>query len=317
MYNMDIPDSVKDYTGKKDSAYMWIIYDEDKEEFVSSLRKKLDSCKNIKDTVIRSNTNDIYFNLINELESNPKISKKLNVIIFSTPTNINIVNLQTTWISVLKDFKCSNIVLKIDNAFDTKWLEHYLQNRDFVYSVSVINNKFQLFRINDTKSVCDMTEESKSMTVEEFIETNISGKKYVLHGSSVKLKNFKETSCTILFEQKQLSHSDVLELYNKQITYKHIQRIEEILGMLKNEKEMDRVVIGKKSNSEKLTNGYLEELYCYRKLYEKLVSNMEKQNVSVGTLIIPIDLDHKDQKTHILQSYDGIIGLTYGWAKSL
>ena len=59
--------------------------------------------------------------------------------------------------------------------------------------------------------------------------------------------------------------------------------------MLKNDKEMDRVVTGKQTTSEKLMNGYLEELYCYKKLHDKLISNMINKNVKVGTIIIPIE----------------------------
>ena len=313
---MEIPISVRQYTGKKESSYMWVIYDEDKDEFIASLRKKMESCKNIKDIVTRGNVNDIYFKLISEFESNSKIPSKLNTVIFVAADIIEFVELQSSWINNLKDFKCNKVTLQIDNCFNLKWLEHYLTNSDYVYSVAIVNNRFQIYRVNETKHVCDVNEESKSLTVEEFIENNISGKKYILHGSSVKLKNFKETSSTILFEQKSLSHSDVLILHSKQLNYKAIERIEEILNMLKNDKEMDRVVIGKKLASEKLMNGYLEELYCYRKLYDKLVVNMDKTNVKVGTLIVPINLDPKDPKTCILQSYDGIVGLSYDWAKS-
>lgn len=312
---MDIPKWIREYEGKKESAHIWVLYGYNKDKFIEELQGKLDTAKNIKDPVIRSNVNNTYYNLLLELTDNKKLTSRLDIIIYSTPGNMEIINLTKRQISNLNTFKCRNQTHISDNTFDIDWLDHYLNDDTYVNMITVNVNTFKHYRLNLTKKTCVHEDTNKSMTVTDYVTSHVGTEPYILCGSSVKLKNFDTTTDgVIIFEPKLLTPDEAYLAYDKHLNHQNIIRVEEIVKMLNNEKEIERVVIGKKSNGSKLENGYLEELYCYRKLYNALQKNMIKNNIKVGTKIVAIDYDPKDVITHVLKPYDGIIGLSYDWA---
>lgn len=314
---MNIPENVSKYNGKKGSAHIWVVYDMNKDEFIEILKGKMEGCKNIKDTKLRSVVNDIYFNLISALTSDSRLVSPLNIVAFSHPTNTDIVNLTKTQIKLLKEYKCRKYISRSDNSFDLEWLDNYLNDDWHLNVVSVVNHTFSLRRLGKTKSVCTFRSDNKDMTIDDFIEENIPKGDYIITGSSVKLKNFKPTKSVIFFSQRVISDEQILERYEKMQNEKSIVRAEEIIAMVNNVNMMDRVVFGRKDIGQKLPNGYLEEVYCYRKLYNKLLILMKEENIKVGTVIVPIDRDPRDKRTLLLKDYGGIIGLSYDWAKSL
>jgi len=309
---------VNSYEGKKDSAYVLIIYNYDTINFIEFIKSKMYECNKIKDPIIKKNTNDIYFSIINLIEEKFKIQKKLNIIIFSTIKFIEYYNLSINNINILKDFNCPNITIKYDNYFDCNWIIDYISDKSFINEINIYNNSLKLFHINSTKYKCIIEINDKTKNINDFIKENISNEKYIIHGSSHKFKNYNDKDNNLIFfENKQLSHSEVYDIYLKVLNIENVEEVKKTLEFLKNKKNVDLISLGHNKIFSDLENGYLEKIYCYKKIYVKLNELIIKNNLSVATQIIQIKLDKKIDDTLILKQFGGIIGLKYSWAMSL
>ena len=309
---------INNYEGKKNSAYVFIIYNHKTNNFIEFIKSKMYECHKIKDPIIKKNTNDIYFSIINLIEEQFKVQKNLNIIICSTPKFIEYYNLSKNNINILKEFNCPNITIKYDNIFDCQWITDYISDKSFINEIYINNNIFKLFRINSTKYKCIIEINDKTKNINDFIKENISGEKYIIHGSSHKFKNYNEKDNNLLFfENKQISHTEVYDIYLKLLNLDNVEEVKKILEFLKNKKTMDLISLGHKKIFSDLENGYLEKIYCYKKIYKKLDELIKKNNLSVATKIIQIKLDTKSDDTLILKQFGGIIGLKYSWAMSL
>ena len=115
---------------------------------------------------------------------------------------------------------------------------------------------------------------------------------------------------------KGFNPSDIYDLYNNYLNNNKIEKIKEIISLLNNEKEMDRVIFGKNEVSNCLINGFLEILYCNKILYYNLLDNIKKNDLKLSTKMDYIEVDPSNENTKILKNYGGIIGLKYNWAKN-
>ena len=314
---MEIPDNIKNYDGKKNSAFFWILYEYSKDEFLIDLNNKLDSAKKIKDSFQKNISNNVYYNLINKFENN-YLENNLNLIIFSTCDFIEIIKLSKKSISILKNFKCKKNYSGIDSKFDIEFIDKYINDDSYIKLISVHDTNFEIKKISYTKCCTDYSETHKNKTIDEFIDDNCNNEKFILSGDSFKLKNYKEKPNMLFFikTSKGFNPFDIMNEYNNYLNLKKIEEIKKIILLLNNEKEMDRVIFGKNEVSNALVNGFLEELYCNKILYYNLIDNIKKNELKLSTKIEFIEVDQSNQETKILKNYGGIIGLKYNWAKN-
>ena len=251
---------------EKNSAYVFIIYNHETNNFIEFIKSKMSECHKIKDPIIKKNTNDIYFSIINLIEEQFKIQKNLNIIIFSTTKFIEYYNLSKNNINILKEFNCPNITIKYDNIFDCQWITDYISDKSFINEIYINNNIFKLFRVNSTKYKCIIEINDKTKNINDFIKENISGEKYIIHGSSHKFKNYNQKDNNLLFfENKQLSHTEVYDIYLKLLNLDNVEELKKILEFLKNKKTMDLISLGHKKIFSDLENGYLEKFIAIKK----------------------------------------------------
>lgn len=301
----------REITGKKDSLYMYVLYNCTYQEIKDHIHKQLDTIDKVPDGYKRKLFSSRYF-LFKEFLNDYNDDHIFNCTLF-IDDNIDSYQLDQSVQKLLRKYDNRHITYRCDDRYDLQFLEDLLTNDDPYHVFRINGNKIDYVQMTKTKKYVVESKESKQLDLTEFITDNLPpNKKCILYGVSSKLKNFNDDR-TYDIITKNLKDEEVIELIDRVDQEDILIALDKDLEMLHDDKQMHKVVF-KKTIQEKIQYAQLEKLYIRSDMYDKFMSNMNRLELDTNFKIIQIDLKIEsfieDREKKILQ-YGGVVGITY------
>ena len=293
---MDYLLEFKEIRDKSQSLSTILVWDYEKKELESYIKKRLELIKSIKDTVKRKIINDRLYNFLTHIE---KDESKLNKIYLVGET-VECINLTKENINVLKKYNKGNFYYICDDHYKIDYLYNLFTDFTF-YKIGELNNKKLIIEeINLSKR---LELESKNISNQtELIDyaKNLD----LLHGVSGLLKNLKTD--TINFNNK-LNHYEILDEIDKIKMLESHKKLQELIDNILNPKYDGKIFFGENECKKYFEMYAIKTLFIHESKYEDFVNDNE-----INFEIIKIGkIKNGDVSNTLVDSYDNFIGELY------
>lgn len=297
--------------GKKDSLYLYVLYECTQDKLKEHVKKQLEIIDRINDAYKRRLFSSRYILMREYIEKNLD-DHVYNEIIFVGDT-LDSHRLESQYKALLKRFEHQNISFVYDNCFRMEYLEDLIFNDKPYNLYRVTNNKIDYIHITKTKKVVVSSKEEKALDIKSFIDTTLPSKnRYILYGVSSRLKDYVDDRAYTVVG-KHLKDDEMIDMINRIDQEDVLTTLDDDLAMMRDPRQMHKVCF-KKEILEKIKNAQLQRLYIDKKMHEKFVENVKKMDLDISFNIIPIDTTVKsftEGKEHVLDQYGGVVGVTY------
>jgi len=298
-------DKFKEDKDKFESLYIFVIYELSKEEMEEKFIKMFKQLDGISDSKKKGFLKSRIFDFKKNIEM-----YKDNIIngIFFVGESIKYFELDKYYLETLKMFKMPKLNYIYDKHFNIKWLKDLVIDRNYTNILKIKNNDISITRVTPIKQLVVYSDTQKSMNLIEIINNKIDkDNKFLIHGSSIHLKQLPETyknkNCLGIF-LKELNLDEIIETIDRFTYEENIKELEIWLTKLLDPKEGHKLVFG--NDIEELTEqGYIETIYC-------TIDNKEKflkfNNVNIKYVK---SYKNGDFIYNFSKNYNGVLGIKY------
>lgn len=299
-------DKFRNIRDKFESNYTIIINSLTINDITSLLYKKLEHINQIKDTIRRKYLNDRIYSLIEYFKQFEP--DNVNTGLYLLGKDIDVINLNKTYINILKEWSMPNFIFRNGEFFDIDYINSIFFDNDYHDVIKIMNKKLTHTQLNPNKKRIILDQDlSPEFNLVEYINKNTKGK-CLLHGVSSITKNFKICDNVIL-HTNALTDDEIFHEYKKDRMLQVHKEVEEIFGHLMNEKMMHRVLVGK-DIQQAIKLNQLKILYCTPKMI-KNVTERVPLDLQTFKIIEVLTLEKGDIGDTLGINYNGAIGLTY------
>lgn len=310
-------DKYKDLRGKKDSLYLYVLYNCSHTEIKEHIKKQLEIISRVSDSYKRKLYSSKYYLLRDTTEEIADNCANIdnymyNNIIF-IGDSIECYELTKSQQSLLKDYEHRAITYVNDDFYDLDFLKDLIFNNNPYHIYKINNNKIDYLIMTKTKKVKKKSKESKQLNISEFINSTLPpNKKFILYGMSSKLKHFNDDRAYSIIHHS-LKDEDVIELVDKIDQEEILINLDNDLAMMHDSKQVHKVVF-KKDIHKKIKYGQLEKLYIDSKMHNKFIKNMEMLSLELSFQVVQVDQSIKsfiENREKKIMQYGGTVGITY------
>lgn len=297
--------------GKKDSMYLYILYNCPQEKLKEHVKKQLSTIERVSDSYKRKLFSSRYYLLRDMADENPE-DHVYNCVIFISDI-IDSYNLTKQQQTLLREYEHQEISYCYNDHFDLEYLNDMINCNDPYHVYRIHNNKIDHVKMTKTKKVVSDSKESKQLEIQEFIDQTLPpNKRFIMFGVSSKLKGFSDDRAYQIIT-KGLRDEEVIDLIERIDQEDILIELEEDLSMIHDDKQMSKVVF-KKNLQKKIEYGMIEKLYIDSAIHDKFIKNMKKINLDVSFKVIQIDTKIKsfvEDRERALAAYGGVVGIAY------
>lgn len=294
---------------KFESLFTILIVDQEVSKITEKLHERLGFLKAIKNNYKRKYLNDRLYSFIQFFEEYKPDDKITGI--FLVGTAINKISLSKNHIDVIREYNIQQYIFKFGEYFYIDYINDLLTDLTFNNIIHVNGNTLEHIHLNSTKRKVINSISSKDLNILDCIAQLVKQEEYIIHGISGSLKNIKQEDIgnNIIIYGKHLLDGELLELVESNRMKKSHKKLEDCINMLKYEKTMDKVIVGK--DIEKALVGFMvKTLFCTEQMFNKLNKLLPKENLNFEIVIIK-RLESGDIYDTLEKDYRGIIGIYY------
>lgn len=302
---------------KYESLYSIVYHHITTGDIISDLHKRLKMLKTLKSGSKRKYINDRIFSLITFFKDKYKAENEINSICLLGKT-IDLIPLTKEHLKIVKDYSINKIVFERGDTFQIDFLNCLLLDTSFKNVIHVNNNTIKHIHLNPTKKRTIYEKESKDIDVISYVTLPLykgnfglhkDHDRIVIHGESSHLKNIKLPEKDYLVHKHFLSDDEIHNIFKRDDMLKNHKQLENLFGILNNEKTSDRVLVGK-DIVKGITSYMIKELFCTPKMYKKIFDKIDPEYLNFKFIIIE-SLDDGDIGDKLKKDYKGALGYTY------
>ncbi len=285
-----------------ESLFTILIYDTDKEKFMSDLKKRLEKIKDIKNSYKRQKLNDRIYKLLTQVETSDTNIYN-NVILVSD--DIEYFNLTGKEVTMLREYSIPTYTFEYGEYFNIEWLTDLFENFNF-YDVVIINSG----QISHFNGNLNKKKKIVQTTSQDYLK-NLSINYYLVG----KLPNFKPNKFVIEHVQNNITWQEIMVLIKKDIMKKTITKLDDFLREINT--NPDKYIFGT-DIYEHIENYNIKELWIHIEHLNTFNKNIMEKNLidNINFNIIQIeslndDKKIKDSSRKLLEDFGGMIGEKY------
>jgi hypothetical protein len=301
----------QDAKGKKNSFYIYVCHQCPQEELVDHLKNQKKTISTLSDGYKRKLFGAQYQRLLDliQREYHPEaiISE-----IFLVGEGLDRHQLAREWSKLLHKYSCPKINFCYDDHFDLEWLKDYLTNDDPYHLVNLNNNRFNHICLTKTKKATLSSTEDKALTLSDFVAKNLEGKRYLLYGTSSKMKGFQDPKMYCMINGS-IPDSEMMKVVDRIDNQNKIDELKSDLEMLNQQKTLHRIRF-KTEITESLRNGAIARLYLTPETHRKLIEGASRAGIELPPSMVVIDPQTKsfqDGQEQLIVTHGSVVGVTY------
>lgn len=315
---MDILKSYVNIQEKIETLITIYVYDIKRDEFLKKIQDQHLSALKINNPVKKHKLNNRYYDFLKYIEINYNEDDFINSI-FLINDKIFEYKLLNNDIKNAKEYNFIKLYLNTDIIFNISYLIDLFNNFDFIYTIKLHRNEFEIIKINKNKEkkIFDIKISSDVQIIEniEKIRKDYNYKDLIIiYGISNYLKSDNlEKIKNILIIKEILNRSVLYSYYQDEIMKKNHYELEKRLIDMQNAKtNIDLYIFGKlKIEIKEAIESYIiKELYIEDRKLELLKQFID--NDLLNFKIYPIkSLKNGDIAEQFIKDYNGIMGIKY------
>lgn len=292
---------------KFESLYTLICHRTFVHELKDFIFKKLELIDKMKDQVKKKYLNNRVYSIIEFLKTNFKDDDKLDHI-FLVGSTIELFKLSSYQKSCLDYYQVKNIWFENGEHFKLEAVKDLIENKNHYDVIHVDNNKMFHQQLTAYKRRSHQKEESRELDILEYLKTN-KIKKALIFGVSGHIKKIKENKDHIIVP-KNISHEEILNYFFKdEMVTKH-KKLEDDLNMMKIEKTMHRIKVGK-DLVKALDGSEIMNLYVTPKRAKRITKKLPHLIENVKFFCVIERVEKGDVYDTLEKDFDGAYGITY------
>jgi hypothetical protein len=314
-------DILKLYTNiqeKLETLITIYVYDIKIDEFLKKIQDQHLSALKINNPVKKHKLNNRYYDFLKYIEINYKEDDFINSI-FLIDDKIFEYKLLTSDIKNAKEYNINKFYLNTDIIFNINYLIDLFNNFDFIYTIKLHRNEFEIIKINKNKEkkIIDNKISSESHIIEniEKIRIDYNYKDLlIIYGISNYLKSDNlEKNKNILIIKEILNRNVLYSYYEDELMKKNHIELEKRLNDIQNIKtNIDLYIFGKlKVEIKDAIESYsVKELYIEDRKLELLKKFIDNDLLNFKIYSIK-SLKSGDIAEQFIKDYNGIMGIKY------
>jgi hypothetical protein len=315
---MDILKLYSNIQEKLETLITIYVYDIKRDDFLKKIQDQHLSALKINNPVKKYKLNNRYYDFLKYIEINYNEDDFINSI-FLIDDKIFEYKLLNNDIKNAKEYNFIKFYLNNDIIFNINYLIDLFNNFDFIYTIKLHRNEFEIIKINKNKEkkIFDIKISSDVQIIEniEKIRKDYNYKDLIIiYGISNYLKSDNlEKIKNILIIKEILNRSVLYSYYQDEIMKKNHNELEKRLIDMQNAKtNIDLYIFGKlKIEIKDAIETYsIKELYIEDRKLELLKQFID--NDLLNFKIYPIkSLKNGDIAEQFIKDYNGIMGIKY------
>lgn len=298
------------YIGVKDkfeSLYIFVIYRMNLENVIEKISKMINTIDNMNDVKKKNYLKNKLHNFREYLKINYKIDSVIEEIFFIN-NDIYTEVLTPYHKETLNMFLITNMLYEYGNEYPIEWLKKLLLDREYINIIKIKNNNISHSKLNSSKKMLVYTNTVKSMDLNKIILERIpKGEQYLIHGSSVNLKNFVDKNAISVYTN-ELTDEEILKIASNLKMMKLHKELEDILSKLLEPTFGSKIVFGKDIQNC-VKNSLLKTLYCTEEIFKK-TSNIPEHLKNFEIKIIS-EIEKGDIYNELKNDFAGAVGIKY------
>ena len=315
---MDILKSYINIQEKLETLITIYVYDIKRDEFLKKIEDNHLSALKINNPVKKHKLNNRFYNLMKYIEINYKEDENINSI-FLIDDKIFEYKLLNNDIKNAKEYNFNKFYIKTDIIFDINYLIDLFNNFEFIYTIKLHRNEFEIVKINKNKEkkIFDIKISSDAQIIEniEKIRKDYNYKDLIIiYGISAYLKSeYIEKIKNTLIIKEILNRNVLYSYYEEELIKKNHIELEKRLNDLQNIKtNIDLYIFGKlKIEIKDAIESYsIKELYIEDRKLELLKNFIDNDLLNFKIYTIK-SLKNGDIAEQFIKDYNGIMGIKY------
>ena len=315
---MDILKSYINIQEKLETLITIYVYDIKRDEFLKKIEDNHLSALKINNPVKKHKLNNRFYNLMKYIEINYKEDENINSI-FLIDDKIFEYNLLNNDIKNAKEYNFIKFYIKTDIVFNINYLIDLFNNFEFIYTIKLHRNEFNIIKINKHKekkiSEIKVSNELELIENIEKIRKDYNYKDLIIiYGISAYLKSeYIEKIKNTLIIKEILNRNILYSYYEDELMKKNHIELEKRLNDLQNSKtNIDLYIFGKlKIEIKDAIESYsIKELYIEDRKLELLKKFIDNDLLNFKIYTIK-SLKNGDIAEQFIKDYNGIMGIKY------
>jgi len=291
---------------KFDSLYIFVLYNATQEMLDEKIKKLYNILDCINDVKKRGFLKSRIFDFRKYVSDNYNLEDKIDSI-FMISENVKEEVLTKYHKDTLLMFSHNNCSYDFGSNYPIEWLKHLITNRDYIHVITVKGNDIDHLMLNKTKKKYLYKDTIKSMDLKLIISEKIpKGENYIIHGSSVVLKNYIDANA-VTVNQKELNDDEIFKIVDLKKYQKNGLELTELLANMTNPKVKTRLVFGK-DIQKCIKNNLLKTLFCSPIIADKVNDKIPKDLMIFDVKIVK-SIDKGDIGDELEKNYSGSIGI--------
>ena len=292
---------------KFDSLYIFVIYKLDLELCYEKISKMINIIDSMSDVKKKTYLKIRLHNYREYLKINYTPESIISGI-FMIDSNVHLEQLIPYYTQTLDLFSHNKMSYEYDCSYPLTWLKKLLLDRDYINVIKVKNNDITHTKMNSTKRINVYSSTIKSMDIYKIVEERIpKGESYLIHGTSVSLKNYVDKNAIGIYTS-ELDDESILKIASNIKNLQYQKELEDILSKLLDPKLGNKIVFGKDIKSC-VKNSLLKTLYCTEVIQKQTL------NIPVHLLNFEIKVINQIEKGDIFdrleKDFAGAVGIKY------
>ena len=315
---MDILKSYINIQEKLETLITIYVYDIKRDEFLKKIEDNHLSALKINNPVKKHKLNNRFYNLMKYIEINYKEDENINSI-FLIDDKIFEYKLLNNDIKNAKEYNFNKFYIKTDIIFDINYLIDLFNNFEFIYTIKLHRNEFEIVKINKNKEkkIFDIKISSDAQIIENIEKIRkdyIYKDLIIIYGISAYLKSeYIEKIKNTLIIKEILNRNILYSYYEDELMKKNHIELEKRLNDLQNSKtNIDLYIFGKlKIEIKDAIESYsIKELYIEDRKLELLKNFIDNDLLNFKIYTIK-SLKNGDIAEQFIKDYNGIMGIKY------
>ena len=315
---MDILKSYINIQEKLETLITIYVYDIKRDEFLKKIEDNHLSALKINNPVKKHKLNNRFYNLMKYIEINYKEDENINSI-FLIDDKIFEYKLLNNDIKNAKEYNFNKFYIKTDIIFDINYLIDLFNNFEFIYTIKLHRNEFEIVKINKNKEkkIFDIKISSDAQIIENIEKIRkdyIYKDLIIIYGISAYLKSeYIEKIKNTLIIKEILNRNVLYSYYEEELIKKNHIELEKRLNDLQNIKtNIDLYIFGKlKIEIKDAIESYsIKELYIEDRKLELLKKFIDNDLLNFKIYTIK-SLKNGDIAEQFIKDYNGIMGIKY------
>jgi hypothetical protein len=245
------------------------------------------------------------FNLISQINSTDRYASVNHI--FFVGENVDIEELSSSDIKLLKEYKIKNFYFDHDKNFNTTYLKDLFFDLEFKTVVNINKTLVQIFDMNLTKS--KIIEEKTIKTQKELIEIIVKYSGGLINGVTSLTKNLLLPNWII--NSTNLNREEIMNEFNKEEQSQIHKDLKITIDMLFNVKQEGLILRGTVEIIRQAIEDYLvKELYVTEEINDQLKGIIDDDCFNFDIKIVK-NVEKGDIHDKLVTDFGGVIGILY------